>query len=207
MGKTGRQAAENGSCRKESALAVFFPGIGYTVDKPLMHYCRRIAQSAGYEIRLLPYSGFPPKVKGDRQRMEDSYQIALRASLEMLSDIDLTAYERILFVGKSIGTIVAARIASESDAADRIRQVVYTPLADTFSFPLGDAVVFTGGADPWVKTEKDQIPSLCRDRNLPCFVIPDANHSLECGDIQKDLENMKLIMSETQKFVQERKCR
>ena len=54
-----------------SKLAVFFPGVGYTVDKPLLHYSRRIAADAGYEIKLLPYTGFPDKVKnffgiGDR---------------------------------------------------------------------------------------------------------------------------------------------
>lgn len=31
-------------------LAVFFPGIGYTVDKPLMHYSRRLAVDAGKKI-------------------------------------------------------------------------------------------------------------------------------------------------------------
>ena len=32
-----------------SKLAVIFPGIGYTVDKPLLHYSRRIAADLGYE--------------------------------------------------------------------------------------------------------------------------------------------------------------
>ena len=58
-------------------LAVFFPGIGYTVDKPLMHYSRKLAADAGFEVLLLPYAGFPPKIKGDRGKMEESYQIAL----------------------------------------------------------------------------------------------------------------------------------
>ena len=31
-------------------LAVYFPGIGYTVDKPLMHYSRRLAADAGKNI-------------------------------------------------------------------------------------------------------------------------------------------------------------
>ena len=30
-------------------LAVFFPGIGYTVDKPLMHYSRRLAEKHGFD--------------------------------------------------------------------------------------------------------------------------------------------------------------
>ena len=31
-------------------LAVFFPWNGYTVDKPLMHYSRRLAADAGKNI-------------------------------------------------------------------------------------------------------------------------------------------------------------
>ena len=71
-------------------LAVFFPGIGYTVDKPLMHYSRRLAADAGFEIRLLPYTGFPQKVKGDRDKMNESYLLALSQSKEMLADVDFS---------------------------------------------------------------------------------------------------------------------
>ena len=63
-------------------LAVFFPGIGYTVDKPLMHYSRRLAEKHGFEIRLLPYSGFPKKVKSDKTKMQESYKIALQQAKE-----------------------------------------------------------------------------------------------------------------------------
>ena len=34
-------------------LAVIFPGIGYTADKPLLYYSRRIAANLGYEIRTM----------------------------------------------------------------------------------------------------------------------------------------------------------
>ena len=30
-------------------LAVFFPGIGYHCDKPLLYYSRKLAQECGYE--------------------------------------------------------------------------------------------------------------------------------------------------------------
>ena len=63
-------------------LAVFFPGIGYTIDKPLMYYSRKIAAAAGYEIKLLPYAGFPDKIQGDADRMQESYRIALTQSEE-----------------------------------------------------------------------------------------------------------------------------
>lgn len=63
-------------------LAVFFPGIGYTVDKPLLSDSRKIVEALGYEIKLLPYQGFPEKVKGDRARMVESFRIALEQTEE-----------------------------------------------------------------------------------------------------------------------------
>ena len=81
-------------------LAVFFPGIGYTVDKPLMHYSRRLAADAGFEVLLLPYAGFPHEVRGDRKKMEESYGIALSQSRKMLSSTDFSEYGTILFIGR-----------------------------------------------------------------------------------------------------------
>ena len=180
-------------------LAVFFPGIGYTVDKPLMHYSRKLAADYGFEVLPLPYGGFPQKVKGDRDKMHESFRIALSQSMEMLSATCFSEYDVILFIGKSIGTVAAAEIAAQSAVADRIHFVLYTPLEETFAFPLTDAVVFTGSADPWVK--ENQIPSLCQQQSIPCHVIDDANHSLETGDVQADIENLRIIMKKTEKFI------
>ena len=186
-------------------LAVLFPGIGYTADKPLMYYSRRIASGHGYDVRIMTYSGFPPKVKGDRGRMEQSFQIALEQAEEMLSEVDLAGYDDILFIGKSIGTIVAAKIAAESAVRDRIRLVIYTPLEDTFSYPFGEAIVFTGDDDPWVGRKNSRIRSLCRDRGIPCSVVSYANHSLETSDALADLQELCRIMQETERFISE-KC-
>ena len=180
-------------------LAVFFPGIGYTVDKPLLHYSRRLAEKHGFEIRLLPYGGFPKKVKGDRDRMLECGRLACRQAKEMLADLDYDSYDDIVFVSKSIGTAVAAKLAAKSSARERIRFLFYTPLEETFDFPVGRALVFTGSADPWVG--KERIPALCREAGLPCVVIPDANHSLETADPMADLRNMQTIMEKTEAFL------
>ena len=182
-------------------IAVLFPGIGYTADKPLLHYARRIAQDHGYEILILAYSGFPEKVKGDRSRMEQSFDIALKQSKDRLSRVDLSEYDDILFIGKSIGTIVAAKIAAESLQKDRIRLVLFTPLEDTFSFPFGDAITFTGDADPWVGGEKSRIFDICEEKGIPCTLIPQANHSLETKDTDNDIKCLYRIMKETERFI------
>lgn len=182
-------------------LAVFFPGIGYTVDKPLLYYSRKLAAAMGFEIRLLPYGGFPPKILQDRGRMKDSFQIALSQAQEMLAGTDFETYEDILFVGKSIGTVVAARLASECAVKERIRLVLYTPLEETFAFDFGDAVVFSGTDDPWVGREQSRIPTLSESRGYPCHLIEDANHSLETQDALRDIRSLRMIMEETGRFM------
>lgn len=42
-------------------LAVLFPGIGYTCDKPLLYYGAKLAKSYGYEVKRVEYGNFPKK--------------------------------------------------------------------------------------------------------------------------------------------------
>ena len=148
-------------------LAVIFPGIGYTADKPLLYFGRRIAVEYGYEVRIMDYKGFPPKVKGDRNRMEESFFIALRQAEEMLAGVDF-----------------------------------YTPLEDTFRFPIGEAIAFTGDDDPWVGKENSRIPALCKERGIPCRLVPHANHSLESKDVFADMKELRKVMKETEAFLE-----
>ena len=42
-------------------LAVFIPGIGYTVDRPLLYYSGKLSAQMGYEPKRLIFTGFPKK--------------------------------------------------------------------------------------------------------------------------------------------------
>ena len=47
-------------------LAIFFPGIGYHCDKPLLYYARKLTQECGYEESiLLSYSYDGGNIRGD----------------------------------------------------------------------------------------------------------------------------------------------
>ena len=85
--------------------------------------------------------------------------------------------------------------------AGRVRFLLYTPLEETFAFPLGEAIVFTGTADPWVGAEESHIPALCRERDIPCFLTPGGNHSLETGDAQTDRLDLERVMLQTELFL------
>lgn len=182
-------------------LAVIFPGIGYTADKPLLYYAGKLAKAHGYETVTVTYSAFPKKVKGDRAKMEESYRIVMNAAEKTLKDLDLSGCGDIVFIGKSIGTVAAAKFASESPWRERIRLVLYTPLEETFSYDFGEAVSFTGGADPWVGEEKGRISRICEERDIPCMLVTGANHSLETGDTGRDLACLCRVMQETEHFL------
>ena len=106
-----------------------------------------------------------------------------------------------LFIGKSIGTTVSVDLADKSPNGDRIRFVLYTPLKGTFAFPFKAAVAFTGTDDLWVGGRESRIAELCREKHIPCFVIPEANHSLETGNPLTDIENLRYVMEETKRFM------
>lgn len=180
----------------EKGLAVLFPGIGYTNDRSLLYFSGRVAVNAGYELLRVTYGGFPPGVKGDREKMKDSFVLAGKQAEEQLRDVRWEEYEEILFISKSIGTVVASAYARERNLA--VRSVIFTPLEETFLFLRGDALVFHGTADPWAETAK--IRAACEKCGVPLFITEGANHSLETGDAVKDVETLTGVVEKVKNW-------
>lgn len=175
-------------------IAVLFPGIGYTCDKPLLYYSAKLAAEAGYEVVRVPYGNFPPNVKGDAGKMYQCFVSAREQSEDILRDVDWNLYGDIVFFSKSVGTVVALSYAAEHGIS--VRQVLYTPLAETFGFPVpsseNSVAAFHGTGDPWASTEK--IVQICEQKGVPLYLTPKANHSLECGKAMKDLKTVRRTM-------------
>ena len=180
-------------------LAVLFPGIGYHCDKPLLYYSAKLARAVGYEVLPVPYAGFPEKVRGDADKLRASFEIAWTQAEEMLATVKWADYQDILFIGKSIGTIVASRYAKEKGF--EVRSVLLTPLVETFSFVQGKAVAFHGTADPWARTS--DIVAACEEKGIPLWLTEGANHSLETGDVLKDVQTLAEAMARIDSFIRE----
>ena len=119
-------------------IACLFPGIGYTCDKPLLYYSRELLKSMDWEVLSLRYSGFPSGVKGNPEKMREAAHMALKQAEEQLRDIDWSAYADVLFVGKSVGTVVCTAYARQHGLS--CRQVLFTPVEATFRFAEGKAI-------------------------------------------------------------------
>lgn len=132
-------------------LAVFFPGIGYNCDKPLLFYSKGIVAQYGYEIKEISYKGLDKPQKGAPDELEACERLACDQAETELKGINWSEYSDVLFISKSIGTVAAAYMTnrlqslSSAKAAYRmategaapvdsffVRNVFFTPLEATF---------------------------------------------------------------------------
>ncbi len=180
-------------------LAVFFPGIGYTCDKPLLYYANDLAAQNGYECKKIHYV-LPgdKRIRGNLEKMEEAFRHLYAQAKECLADMDWARYEEIVFISKSIGTVIAAAYAEELKGL-RIRHVLYTPLEHTFRFHPQNAIGFIGTADSW--SVPAEVIKLANQQGVPMHVYDDANHSLEKGDVMANLYVLKDVLKETELFL------
>ncbi|MBE5910684.1 alpha/beta hydrolase [Pseudobutyrivibrio sp.] len=177
----------------EKKLVVVFPGVGYHSDKPLLYYTKKIAKNYDYEIREVKYdiAEFKSSREFDAKKAMAALDAAFLQVDKTLKDINFEQYDRVIFVGKSIGTALMAKYAMtyEIDA----EMIVYTPIPETFAF-LGacEGLIFHGSADPLCDTE--MLEQLCDQMSLTYAIIPNANHSLETGDVVEDIRNLSRVM-------------
>ncbi len=182
-----------------SKIAVYFPGIGYHCDKPLLYYGRSIAKNLGYEISIsVSYTYSAQNIRGNEEKMKEAYGTLLSQAEDELADTVWQEYDDVLFVSKSIGTIIAASYAKKHGLISA-KHILYTPLAQTFLFEPRNAISFIGTADPW--SSMDEIIRLSAANHVPLTVYEGCNHSLECNDTLKNIETLKDVMQKTRNFI------
>ena len=185
---------------EEKKLAVLFPGIGYNFDRPLMRFSAEMARQFGYEVLNVGYTGFPKKIIGTAERLRESFDIAAAQTEKILKDVQFHDYSDVVFFSKSIGTIVAAEYALKHGI--RAGQVLFTPFPETFSVPMsGKAVAFHGTADPWM--DGKAVEKAAADADVPMYLYPDGNHSLETGDALRDIRTLEDVFGKVKDFLEQ----
>ena len=178
-------------------IACLFPGIGYTCDKPLLYYSWKLLKGLDWEVVPVPYTGFPSGVKGNAEKMQQAAQMALEQAEKMLQEIEWSEYSDILLIGKSVGTVVCAAYAERHHL--KCRQVLFTPVEAAFRFACRQSIAFHGTSDPWANTKV--IEECCRRTGIPLYETEKANHSLETGDVDFDIKNMRKTMKIVRAYV------
>lgn len=159
-------------------LAVFFPGTGYTCEKPLLQRCAERYAELRYQIIKLNHDSidFRPM-----ERIEDALDAARLCVMEQVKDVDFSEYDDVVFVAKSLGTAIALWLDEKVNA--QARHLSLTPIPQALPFPSGpDRVIAAviGSEDAHLSTE--ELRHHCRECGIPYVMIPGAGHSLEYAD-------------------------
>ena len=185
---------------KSDKLAVIFPGMGYHSDKPLLYYSKKLARARGYEVIEISYD-FQLRAKdvmNDKDAKHEAFLHAVSETKKQLSSVNYADYKDVVFIGKSIGTTVAAYY--DKECGINARHVVFTPVPKTFDHLRNNCgVVFHGTADPWCETELAQ--RRCEELHMELFKVPDANHSLETNDPIIDCSRLPGILEKVNEML------
>ena len=178
-------------------LMVVFPGMGYHKDKPLLYYAWKLALEKGYDIQYVDYLEFFKGIKYFDAEMHEGALKAYERTKEILDRLDFSHYTRVVFVGKSFGTVMGAKYASERNL--RPRQIWYTPVMDTYEYGVRDAIAFIGSKDPL--SDVESMKAVAKEQGIALHVCEGGNHSLETGDVEHDLVTLQEVMKVTKEYL------
>jgi len=183
-------------------LAIFFPGRRYGVDCPLLYYSDFICKRAGYHTMYLHYAMH--REEKSKVTICEEIQNAWGYVQERLKDINVKEYEDILFVSKSIGTVLASM--AQIHLQTQVRNLYFTPLELTLPYleekrlnRPEDNFVVAGTEDTFLEAER--LRKVCERENIKLKQFEGLGHSMETEDIMKTIEIIRKIMEEVQTFV------
>ena len=159
----------------KTGIVVCFPGTGFTCKEALFERCAERYSAREYDVVKLDFSHIPFR---EIETIEEAVAIARRAVKRQLSGIDFSEYEDVVWISKSLGTILAA--TDEEVYCDSPRQLYLTPLPETLRLIRPESRVIAlvlGTQDRFLTSEV--LAAFCEQRNYCCCVIDGVNHSLK----------------------------
>lgn len=163
-------------------LLVLFPGKGYTTFAPLLYYAYSKYENKGYEIISLSYGSF------------DNIDDIRNFVLTQLNKVDFTIYDDIVFISKSMGTVIAGWFSEILNK--HIRHILLTPLESTLQYIKSGkniSIVIAGTKDNLMDT--NILMKQCKDEKIKFKLIEGADHKLEIHDeINMSIDILKQVI-------------
>ena len=158
-------------------IVVSFPG-ARGCEIPLLYFGAKHFEDKGYEKRFISYP----------LNREITLENVLNNALEMLRDIEWGEYEDIVFVAKSLGTVVSCMVKER--LAIPARLILLTPLEETLPYIRKEnAVLLTAMGDRDHYLAAPRLTELCEQEGITCHIEPRVGHRMEVtDDLRRNLE-------------------
>lgn len=184
----GREVRHKFITQGSKTLAVIFPGKNYSSDRSLLDYAAKAAREHNCDVLLLEYGYQSARVDFKRDEMSILIQ-ECRTAITSLPE-----YKKFLFIGKSVGAVIAGKIADELEIQKKTSHLFITPIPD--AIPLiqqSKGSVIYGGSDPLFSEEHSR--DISGLKHIKVYRIDDANHNLEVGRVNESLAILLVIIN------------
>lgn len=189
----GREVRHRYISNGSSSLVVIFPGKNYPCQLPLLYYASLSAIENNHDVLLLEYG-----YQSARSELEiDDLHVLVEECARAIHQV-VENYESLIFVSKSLGTIVAGQVAEAIEDKD-IRQLYLTPLNRTVPYiQRSRGIVIYGTKDPSFNNQSIEAIEYLNDMEV--HPIQNATHSLEVEMVSHSLVIMNEIVDIYQSF-------
>ena len=164
-------------------LVISFPGIRGN-EIPLLYFGAKHFEDMGYE------SMFISNPQCEKVWFEEMYENAEKT----IQKIDFAEYENVVFVAKSMGTVVACTLKEKYNIPAKL--VLFTPLKETLPYLKKDndiILVAAGDKDNWLESEI--LVEALENEGLPYYIEKGVGHRMEVvNDLERNLEVLRNVI-------------
>ncbi len=173
-------------------IVVLFPGVRGT-EIPLLYFCGKVFEDRGYEKLFIQ----PPADK------PIGFESLFKSAVSVLEPLHLSEYDSVVFVAKSMGTVVAGTVKEQFGIPAAL--VFLTPLEETFRFiRKGNDVLFVAMGSEDKHTDFEAVQSLCAKEKINFYVEHGVGHRMEGKeDIHRDLLVIENVVNALTSCLQE----
>ena len=189
--------------QNSNVLAVLLPGMGYTLDRSLMDYSKNLAVEKGYDVLPIEYGFQAVRKKIDKDNMKD-VEVAINESYELLKLSLEIRYEKVIFIGKSLGTVVQRMLEEKirkENYDGEIINIYLTPIDKTCELGIKEnSLVVCGTKDPMITSENRE--KLSHMSNINYIEVDGAGHSLAIKNVvMRSIEALKTVIYAEKEFI------
>ncbi|WP_242982133.1 alpha/beta hydrolase [Clostridium sp. LS] len=183
--------------QNSNVLVVLLPGIGYSLDRPLLDYSKKLALQLGYDVLPIKY-GF--QIAGKKLDRENELKYIIQESMGIFKIAMNDDYKKVIFISKSIGTIVHACLCNKVKTLE-IKNIYLTPINETLNYGIEeDSLIITGTMDPLIN--KETVKEIKKIKDVSVIQIENGDHSLNIkNDVLSSIEVLCKVIEAEKKYL------
>lgn len=187
-------------------LAVLLPGLAYSNDSPILYYTANYLIEKGISVLKVDYKYFESeKYLASSKEVQKHWLISdVEAAIKTV--LSIQDFERVILVGKSIGTLAIGEILTADNQFENAEIVWLTPLFKNEELlqqvlKIDNRSLFIiGTEDP--SYNNDTFAKILENDNVDSLIVEGADHSIDIeNNIIESIDQSKEILLKIMRFI------